>query len=128
MEHMSNIFSTSFGINFAKNLVWLALISLTAKINSLLFWATLYSFVFQVLLVAYSRDTWTDFYGQYIDRRVSGKNVPFRIPKTTLNFWTPFSQKKLPFWDRLWQDLVTLLLYQAIFLRPTFANLAASRV
>ena len=38
MEHMSNIFSTSFGINFAKlTLVWLALISLTAKINSLLF-------------------------------------------------------------------------------------------
>ena len=35
---MSNIFSTSFGINFAKlTLVWLALISLTAKINSLLF-------------------------------------------------------------------------------------------
>jgi len=43
MEHMSNIFSTSFGINFAKlTCVWLALISLTAKINSLLFWATLY--------------------------------------------------------------------------------------
>ena len=38
MEHMSNIFSTSFGINFAKlTRVWLALISLTAKINSLLF-------------------------------------------------------------------------------------------
>ena len=38
MEHMSNIFSTSFGINFAKlTLIWLALISLTAKINSLLF-------------------------------------------------------------------------------------------
>ena len=37
MEHMSNIFSTSFAINFAKNLVWLALISFTAKINSLLF-------------------------------------------------------------------------------------------
>jgi len=37
MEHMSNIFSTSFGINFAKlTRVWLALISLTAKINSLL--------------------------------------------------------------------------------------------
>jgi len=35
---MSNIFSTSFGINFAKlTPVWLALISLTAKINSLLF-------------------------------------------------------------------------------------------
>ena len=43
MEHMSNIFSTSFGINFAKlTRVWLASISLTAKINSLLFWATLY--------------------------------------------------------------------------------------
>ena len=40
MEHMSNIFSTSFGINFAKlTRVWLALISLTAKINSLLFWS-----------------------------------------------------------------------------------------
>ena len=38
MEHMSNIFSTSFGINFAKlTRVWLALISLTAKINNLLF-------------------------------------------------------------------------------------------
>ena len=38
MEHMSNIFSTSFGINFAKlTLVWLALISLTAKISSLIF-------------------------------------------------------------------------------------------
>ena len=38
MEHMSNIFSTSFGINFAKlTRVWLALIWLTAKINSLLF-------------------------------------------------------------------------------------------
>ena len=38
MEHMSNIFSTSFGINFAKlTRVWLALISLTAKIISLLF-------------------------------------------------------------------------------------------
>ena len=38
MEHMSNIFSASFGINFAKlTRVWLALISLTAKINSLLF-------------------------------------------------------------------------------------------
>jgi len=38
MEHMSNIFLTSFGINFAKlTRVWLALISLTAKINSLLF-------------------------------------------------------------------------------------------
>jgi len=37
MEHLSNIFSTSFGINFAKlTHVWLALISLTAKINSLL--------------------------------------------------------------------------------------------
>ena len=44
MQHMSNIFSTSFGINFAKlTRVWLALISLTAKINSLLFWATLYT-------------------------------------------------------------------------------------
>jgi len=44
MEHMSNIFSTSFGINFAKlTRVWLALISLTAKINSLLFLATLYT-------------------------------------------------------------------------------------
>ena len=42
-KRMSNIFSTSFGINFAKlTRVWLALISLTAKINSLLFWATLY--------------------------------------------------------------------------------------
>ena len=40
---MSNIFSTSFGINFAKlTRVWLALILLTAKINSLLFLATLY--------------------------------------------------------------------------------------
>ena len=38
MEHMSNIFSTSFGINFAKlTRGWLALISLTAKINDLLF-------------------------------------------------------------------------------------------
>ena len=38
MQHVSNIFSTSFGINFAKlTRVWLALISLTAKINSLLF-------------------------------------------------------------------------------------------
>ena len=38
IKHMSNIFSTSFGINFAKlTRVWLALISLTAKINSLLF-------------------------------------------------------------------------------------------
>ena len=38
MEHMSNIFSTSFGINFAKlTRVWLGLISLTAKINGLLF-------------------------------------------------------------------------------------------
>ena len=38
MEHMSNIFSTSFGINFAKlTRVWLALISLTAEINSLIF-------------------------------------------------------------------------------------------
>jgi len=37
-KRMSNIFSTSFGINFAKlTRVWLALISLTAKINSLLF-------------------------------------------------------------------------------------------
>jgi len=37
-EHMSNIFSTSFGINFAKlTCVWLAIISLTAKINSFLF-------------------------------------------------------------------------------------------
>jgi len=43
MEHMSNIFSTSFGVNFAKlTRVWLALISLIAKSNSLLFWATLY--------------------------------------------------------------------------------------
>jgi len=34
MEHMSNIFSTSFGIHFAKlTRVWLALISLTAKIT-----------------------------------------------------------------------------------------------
>ena len=42
-KHMSNIFTTSSGINFAKlTRVWLALISLTAKINSLLFWATLY--------------------------------------------------------------------------------------
>jgi len=40
MEHMSNIFSTSFGINFAKlTHVWLPLISLTAKINSLLFFS-----------------------------------------------------------------------------------------
>jgi len=38
MEHMSNIFSISFGINFAKlTRVWLSLISLTAKINSSLF-------------------------------------------------------------------------------------------
>ena len=38
MEHMSNIFSTSIGINFAKlTRVWLTLISLTAKFNSLLY-------------------------------------------------------------------------------------------
>jgi len=46
MEHMSNIFSTSFGINFAKlTHVWLALISLTAKINSLLFLSHLYIYI-----------------------------------------------------------------------------------
>jgi len=43
MEHMSNIFSTSCGINFAKlTRVWLALISLTLKSTAYFFWATLY--------------------------------------------------------------------------------------
>ena len=38
MEHMSNIFSTSFGINFAKLTgVWLALISLTLKSTAYFF-------------------------------------------------------------------------------------------
>ena len=38
MEHMSNIFSTSFGINFAKLIrVWLALISLTLKSTAYFF-------------------------------------------------------------------------------------------
>ena len=38
MEHMSNIFSTSFGINFAKlTRVWLALISLTLKSTAYFF-------------------------------------------------------------------------------------------
>ena len=43
MEHMSNIFSTNFGINFAKLIrVWLALISLALKSTAYFFWATLY--------------------------------------------------------------------------------------
>ena len=52
MEHMSNIFSTSFGINFAKNLVWLALISLTAQINSLLFLSHPVYFCYSVINIS----------------------------------------------------------------------------
>ena len=57
MEHMSNIFSTNFGINFAKlTRVWLALISLTAEINSLHFWATLYVFTLLLLLNYFTKN------------------------------------------------------------------------
>jgi len=52
MEHMSNIFSTSFEINFAKlTRVWLALILLTAIIDSLLF----LSHPVDIMRVSYSR-------------------------------------------------------------------------
>ena len=53
-KRMAKATSSCSGINFAKlTRVWLALISLTAKINSLLFWATLYVvFMLAVLLVA----------------------------------------------------------------------------
>jgi len=51
--HVEHFFN-SVGINFAKlTRVWLALIPLTAKISSLLFWATLYSYQYYVIRVIF---------------------------------------------------------------------------
>jgi len=55
---MSNIFSTSFGINFAKlTRVWLALISLTGKINSLHFFEPPCIFAYKLLSPCHSLPT-----------------------------------------------------------------------